>query len=105
MMIPTTKQAIKFYELAIVNAQNALDFYINQDEAYQKFVDKNYELGYSTLFHGHTYEFVFYKYESARKKEDYFRIKDGKIVYGKDFTFENIEEVAEELLEIVKKFY
>ena len=104
MIIKQTKQAIKFYELAIKNAQAELEFQVNQDEKYQKFQSKYEKLKINTLFHSHNHVFRFYTFEDI--SIEYFRIEDGEIIYANESdSLENVKEIAQELLNIVKKFY
>jgi len=105
MIITQTQNAIKFYELAIENAKNSLEFQVNQDEDYQKFMDKYNELGIRTIFHSNTQEFDFYSFKGG-EPENYFTIKNGKVkITGECKKIKNLEDVVQELLNIVKKFY
>jgi len=110
MIIKQTQQAIEFYELAITNAQNMIGFQVNQDEKYQEF-KKKYKKIATTLFHSHDMSFSFYDFSGSEMK-NYFKIEDGEITFqAKNIDvkypdyFENIEDVAQELLVIVKRFY
>ena len=104
MIIPQTQNAIKFYELAIENAQAQLAFQVNQDVEYQNFRKRFRSIG-TTLFHPHTMSFDFYDYNNDVKKE-YFTISGGDILLGRDSSdVEAIGSAAQELLNIVKKFY
>ncbi|MCD6433299.1 MAG: hypothetical protein J7L21_04585 [Sulfurimonas sp.] len=104
MIIPQAQEAIKFYELAIKNIQYRLEFDVNRDKKYQTFERKYKKLNYTTLFYGHTHSFSFYKWEGT-KTIVFFNIEDKKIIYDKNNTFDGVEDVANELLEIVKKYY
>ena len=104
MIIPQTENAIKFYKLAIKNAQNALEFHVNQDEKYQLIQRKMNKRDYIVGFYGRTQSFSVYKWEDMETIE-FFKVEDGEIIYNKENTFDGIEKVAEELLQIVKKFY
>jgi len=104
MIIKQTQQAIKFYELAIENAQTQVKFQVEQDEKYQNF-KKKYQKVATTLFYQNGMNFTFYNFEDDIKK-GYFEIEDGEVIFSEhssDFT--GIEDVAEELLSIVGKFY
>ena len=105
MIIPQTQNAIKFYELAIKNAQEQLAFQVNQDIEYQKFMDKYNELRIRTIFHSNNQEFNFYSFQGG-EPENYFTINNGEVrITGECKEIENLEDVAQELLNIVKKFY
>lgn len=103
-MIQNTRKAIKYYELAIENAQRMLEFQVNQDERYQEFQRDFCNDGCTVLFHAHVQQFNFYNYSNT-EKIDYFKIVDGYIIYDYTNTFDGVKEVANELLDIVKKFY
>jgi len=104
MVITNTRKAIKYYELAIKNAENILSHEIEQDENYQAFQKKyKKKYGYTTIFYSHIQEFSFYDYNKD-ESIDFFRIVDNEIVYD-DNTFDGVKDVAEELLNIVKRFY
>ena len=100
-MITRTKKAIKFYELAIKNAQRVLEFEINQDEKYQEFEDKYRKKGLTTIYFSHCFSFQVYNTENHQEK--YFSIENGEIIYEEDIK--GIKDMAKELLQIVGKFY
>lgn len=104
-MIQNTKKAIKYYKLAIQNAENMLDFEIKKDEQYQEFCEK-YQARYNstTMFYYHTQDFGFYDYTEDDAKV-FFEIKNNEIIYNKDNTFDGVKDIAEELLSIVSKLY
>jgi|GEM_PF-3001230 len=103
-MIRNTQNAIKYYELAIKNAQNMLEFNISQDEKLQALINKCRKDDLTIIFYPHIQEFSCYCWEEDNK-EDYFRISDGQIIYNEENTFYGEVQVAEELLSIVSKFY
>jgi ABC-type Na+ transport system ATPase subunit NatA len=103
-MIRNTQKAIKYYELAIQNAQHMLAFNISQDEKLQSFINKCRKDDLIIIFYSHTQEFSCYD-STLNLKEDYFCISDGEIIYYEENTFYGEVQVAEELLSIVSKFY
>jgi len=106
MIIKQTQKAIDFYKLAIENAQNVLEFQVNQDEKYQEFISKYKKIGINTLFYAHSQDFGFYSHEDNSEIKKYFKISDGEIVNEKDFKFlVSGKDISYELLSIVKKFY
>lgn len=104
MNITETKNAIKYYKAAIKNAEEALNHSIQQDEQFDDFCTKYWKKGYTTLFYPHTQIFVFYIYDKD-ETQYFFSIEDAIIIYDETNTFDGIEDVAKELLEIVKRFY
>ena len=103
--ITQTQDAVLFYIAAAENARAALEDKIKKDEQYDKFCRKHFSSNhYSVLFHSHSSEFIFYDWKDL-KTIDYFTIIDNKIVYSEKNTFDGVEKIAQELLDIVKKFY
>jgi len=104
MIIKQTQQAIKFYELAIINAQKMVEFYVNQDVQYIEYQNKYRKAGIYILYYDHTQSFGIYSAGDYKKR--FFSVDDGKIVYENAAeTLDNVKEMAEELLSIVGKFY
>lgn len=105
MTISMTQNAIEYYRLAIENAKKALEDEINIDFDFIKFKKKYQEkLGHSTLFFSHIQEFGFYNCKNS-ESECFFNIVNNEIIYDKNNTFKGVEDVANELLNIVKRFY
>jgi len=104
MNIKETQQAIVFYENAIENAKAHVEFKIKGCLKYQEFNKKWYRVGSACFLPGKM-NFEFYHIIDC-EINDYFEIKNGEIFYLENSAdIENIEEIAQELLSIVGKFY
>jgi len=105
MIIEQTRKAISYYKLAIENAENMLEFQVKRDEEYIAFQEKYTKLSISTIFYSHTQDFSFYDF-SKKENRQYFRISNGVFyIENEHEKIEDMKEVAQELLDIVKKFY
>ena len=104
MIIPRTLEAIKYYKLASENAHKALENEISTDMKYVEFQEKYCVDLYTVVFSEYWKGFRFYQYKEGGSI-DYFKIINAEIIYDNENTFDGIEEVAEKLLKIVKKFY
>ena len=110
MSITTTAEAIKFYELAIKNAQELIKTQIENDKDFQSFCAKLRAISqdYNFIFYDHNLKFSMYKMihdGDEYKSINYFKIDSNvEIVFNTENTFEGIEEIAKEAQKIASKF-